>query len=179
MEETLGMDVWLDARTYLRFTWFDTMLRTRRWVRPVVFAVFFCVLSIISFSMRTPGGQGTLLGVVLLAVGLLLPLSFFIHAYRTLQKRARALKLVGQSKRFAYHLQLLEQGNGLRVTTAGDEVQVFPWASMHGVWRRPQVVYLYVEAGKTYILPRQEDARQWQTILDHLLRVVPKSKYHT
>ena len=76
IHDTVTIHVRMDAKTFRRFGFFDTLVLRRRWLSPAVFSAIFIVFSVICFCL-TDKAQSALLGAVLLAVGLLLPACYF------------------------------------------------------------------------------------------------------
>ena len=65
----------LDARTFRRFCFFDTLKLRKRWVRPVVFTLILFAFAII--ALLSGREQAGMIAAVLLVVGLGLPLVYF------------------------------------------------------------------------------------------------------
>ncbi len=172
-EYSLRVAVTLDSDTFSRFAWFDTMVRHKRWQRPATFAAIFTVLAIIAFLRADAENQGVLLGGVLLAVGLVLPLVWLASYALSLRKQAKAMGL----PRPVYTVELTESGVTCYQTAAGAAPEHTPWADVYGVWRRPDAVYLYVQPGKAYLLP-DGGKRQTDKLWAALERRLPEEKMH-
>ena len=170
---SLRVAVTLDRAAFSRFAWFDTMVRRRRWQRPATFAAIFTVLALIAFLRADAENQGALLGGVLLAVGLGLPLVWLASYALSLRKQAKVMGL----PRAVYTVELGESGVTCYQTAAGAAPEHTPWADVYGAWRRPDAVYLYVQSGKAYLLPDGEKRQMdkiWATLKGHL----PKEKLY-
>ena len=170
---SLRVAVTLDSDTFSRFAWFDTMIRRKRWQRPAAFAAIFTVLAIIAFLRADAENQGALLGGVLLAVGLVLPLVWLASYALSLRRQAKAMGL----PRPVYTVELDESGVTCYQTAAGAAPEHTPWADVYGAWRRLEAVYLYVQPGKAYLLPEGEK-RQADKIWAALTKHLPKEKLH-
>lgn len=164
------VDVWIDAGIYRAFSIFDTIRKDRKWVRPVLFAGAFILFSAASFSMRGNAKQATLLGTVLLIIGLGVPLAYFGSYFALLKKRVDKLK-IKTTKRHAYCVTLSEDA-GMRVQTPKGEETAYPWDGIHKAYLLPNAVYIYPEVSKAYILPKEQagDSFQdiWRLICDSL-----------
>lgn len=172
-EYSLRVAVTLDSNTFSRFAWFDTMARRKRWQRPAAFAVIFTVLAVIVFLRADAENQGALLGGVLLAAGLGLPLVWLASYALSLRRQAKAMGL----PRAVYTVELDESGVTCYQTAAGAAPEHTPWVDVYGVWRRPDAVYLYVQPGKAYLLPDTEK-RQTDKIWTVLGYRLPAEKLH-
>lgn len=174
----LTAEVWLDWQTYRSFFVFDRFIRTRGWWRPALFLVVFVGLAVISFVAAAGGKQGAgLLGGVLLGLGVLLPGVHVARQALGLRQLRTRLGLKDNS-RHAYTLALTENPRALVVRASGKEPQAFAWQNMHGVWHRGEVVYLYVEPGRAYILPLKQLPGQEKEALDILHKAVPADRFH-
>ena len=179
MEKDFKIDVWLDERSYRSFALFDRLVRTGSWKRPLAFLLAFIVLATVSFIAAASGKQGALLlGSVLMVIGIVFPASHFFRFISGLSQWVARLGLQGKSKRHAYTLAFMEDPRALTVYDANRSRLVFPWKDLHGVWRRKDAVYLYVEAGKAYILPSSIEPAKRDAAWDLLRQVVPKDRVH-
>lgn len=172
-EYSLRVAVTLDSDTFSRFAWFDTMIRRKRWQRPTAFAAIFTVLALIAFLRADAENQDALLGGVLLAVGLVLPLVWLASYALSLRRQAKAMGL----PRAVYTVELDESGVTCYQTAAGAAPEHTPWADVCGAWRRPDAIYLYVQPGKAYLLPDGEK-RQADKIWATLEGCLPEEKLY-
>lgn len=173
-EYALRIAVTLDSDTFSRFAWFDAMVRRKRWQRPAAFAAIFTVLALIAFLRADAENQGALLGGVLLAAGLGLPLVWLASYALSLRRQAKAMGL----PRAVYTVELDESGVTCYQTAAGAAPEHTPWADVYGAWCRPDAIYLYVRPDKAYLLPDTEK-RQANKIWAMLERRLPKEKRHS
>mgnify|MGYP001161549655 FL=1 len=168
----------MDWPTYRSFSVFDRLIRTGSWRRPVLFLVVFVALAVVSFSAAAGGKRGAwLLGGVLLAVGLVFPGAHFARYALTL-KQLRARLGLKDGSRPAYTLALGEDSGALVVRAPKQEEQRFAWEKLYGVWLRGQVIYIYVEAGKAYILPLTQIPARAEEAIAYLRGVVPAERFH-
>ena len=174
MAQPLKISVTLSAADFSAFAWFDTFLRRGRWRMPALFAAAFTAFACVAFARADAGNQGVLLGCVLLAVGLGLPLVYLANYALSLRRQAKAMGL----PRPVYNIEL--GGDGVTCYhTAGEGAAAFtPWAGVYGAWRRGDAVYLYPDAQHAYLLPdtgKPAAARRvWDCIAAHL----PPEKLH-
>ncbi len=179
MEKDFKMDVWLDEKSYRSFALFDRLIRTGNWKRPLAFLAIFVLLAMVSFVAAVSGKQGALLlGSVLMVIGIVVPASHYYRFISSLSQWVARLGLQGKKKRYAYTLAFMDNPRALTVYDANKKTLIFPWKDFHGIWRRKEVVYLYVEAGKAYILPLSLKDGQKDAVLAHLWQVVPKERIH-
>lgn len=180
MEKDFKMDVWLDEKSYRSFALFDRLIRTGNWKRPLAFFSIFVLLAMVSFIAAALGKQGALLlGSVLLMIGIVIPATHYYRFISGLSQWVSRLGLKGKNKRYAYTLAFMENPRALTVYDANKKSLVFPWKDFHGVWCRKEAVYLYVEAGKAYILPSSVEDGIKNAALVRLLHVVPKERIHS
>ncbi len=139
----------LDARTFKRFSRFDTFSLRRRWVRPAVFALILLGFAFLALLSRRP--QAGMIVAVLLAVGLGLPL-IYIGTYFS-QVNAQVLQRGLDSPRHVYTVTL--DFDGLRVETAQrkESPLVMKWPDVQAAFRAKGCVYLYANAARAFLLP--------------------------
>lgn len=179
MEKDLKIDVWLDVKSYRSFALFDRLIRTGNWKRPLVFLAAFVLLAMVSFISAASGKQGALLlGSVLLVIGIVFPVSHYYRFISGLSQWVARLGLQGKNKRYSYTLAFTENPRALTVYDANKKPLIFPWKDFYGVWRRKEAVYLYVEAGKAYILPSSLEDEKKDAAWVRLWQVVPKERIH-
>ncbi len=179
MDNNLTVDVTLDAGMYRSFSVFDRFIRTGSWRRPVFFLAIFVTLAVVSFVAAAKGTGGAwLLGGVLLGIGLLFPAVHFYRYFKGLKGLIKQFGLSGGKQRFAYTLALDENPRELVVRTPQKEPLTFSWKKVHGVWRRGDLVFIYVEAARAYMLPLNQLDDQGQAALDLLRHKVPAERLH-
>ena len=162
MERNLIVPSRVDTDTFLQFGVFDTFRLQKRWRRPALFAAILCGCGAACLASGREGG--TLLGGVLLAVGLGLPLIYVANFLFSLRRQAGRLQLDG--KRIVYTLHL--QPEGVSVST-GKENTAFPWAQIHRAYRVPGCIYLYAAPRRAFLLPENgQEESVWQALTEHL-----------
>ena len=139
----------LDAKTFKRFSRFDTLRLRRRWVRPVVFALILIAFAVVALLSRRE--QSGMIAAVLLVVGLGLPLVYFGTFLSQVNVQAARFKL--DKPRPVYTVVL--NNDGVRVTNdQREEAAVsLPWREAQAAFRVKGCVYLYVNAARAFLLP--------------------------
>lgn len=172
--QSITVPVHLDAKTFRTFAWFDTVKRPKRWRMPLVFAVIFTVFACVAFAMRGRADGATLLGVVLLVVGLGIPGAYFLSFYLSVRGQIKRFGL--KEPRYAYTLTLSEQGVKIATDKEQDD---YTWDRISAAYRRNSCIYLYVEERRAYLLPKgQEDGQQdaiWTLVREQL----PAERIHS
>lgn len=158
MEKPLIVPSRVDEDAFIRFGLFDALRLQKRWRPPAIFAAVFCVFAAVCLVSGREGG--TLLGGVLLLVGLGLPAAYIVNFYVSLKQQARRLKLDG--KRIVYTLRF--QPEGVAVNSGKEETQ-FSWEQIHHAYRAAGCTYLYAAPRKAFLLPHGEQGEAvWQYI---------------
>ena len=156
----------LDAKTFRRFSCFDTLKLRKRWVRPVVFAVILIAFAIVALLSRK--AQSGMIAAVLLAVGLGLPLVYFGSFLSSVNLQVARYGL--DRPRRVYTVVL--NADGVRVTNdqkAEDPVQV-PWKEVQAAFRAKGCIYLYVNAARAFLLPDGQGSTPAEEIWEYLVK---------
>lgn len=162
MERNLIVPSRVDTDTFLQFGIFDTFRLQKLWRRPALFAAILCAFAAVCLISDREGG--TLLGGVLLAVGLGLPLVYIANFMLSLRRQAGRRKLDG--KRIVYTLRF--QPEGVSVST-GQETASFSWEQIHHAYRVPGCIYLYAAPRRAFLLPENgQEESVWQVLAEHL-----------
>ena len=104
-QEGLLFPSMIDQKDFLRFALFDTFRIKKRWKTPVLFACIMSASAAVCFALRQSREQASLLGGVLLGIGLILPIVWYLLFLSSIRNEARKL---GLSKvKAAYSLLLL------------------------------------------------------------------------
>ena len=164
----ITIPVRLDARTFKRFSRFDTLRLRKRWKRPLIFALILIAFAVAALLTRKP--QAGMIAAVLLVVGVGLPLVYFgtFFSQVNLQAAQRGL----DKPRRVYTVKL--DFDGVRVTNdqkKEDAVSV-PWKDVQAAFRHRGCVYLYVNAARAFLLPDGQadagDDEVWGYIREHM-----------
>ncbi|MDD3334174.1 MAG: YcxB family protein [Eubacteriales bacterium] len=175
IENSPSVDVWIDAKLYRQFSIFDAIRKERKWIRPLIFAIVFCALAIVCFLFKQRVSQGALLGIVLLVIGIGLPLVYFGSYFMSLHTRIQKLK-IGKEKRHAYCITLTN--SEILATSPNGKEQRFAWKDVWNAYRFPNVIYLYVQAGKAYLLPKEQAGDQYEALWAQIEKMLPSEKRH-
>ena len=171
-QEGLLIPARITRPVFRRFAFFDAFCHQRHWQRPLAFALLMSAFSVPCFLLRERRQGAVLLGAVLLIVGLGLPLAYLLSFSLSLGRQMKRMDLRGE--RIAYTLRL--EPGGVHVT-AGAETADYPWDVIYMAYRAPGCDYLYVGAGRAYLLPHGPAAEKvWALLRDALppekLRIV-------
>ena len=153
---------------FREFALFDIFSHQKRWRGPLLFAAILTFSAAIAFSrMETTRGAG-LLGGVLLAVGLGLPLVYFGNFFLSVKNRSRMFT----GTVTAYTVELEE--TGVTVTKEGQRAE-YPWSSLQGAYRLNTLIVLYVDFHHAFLLTGDLD-REWSLLTAHLPPAVCSDK---
>lgn len=163
--DPISVDVQMDAWIFRQFAWFDTFRRQRRWVSPLLFAAIMLVFSAICFTQVGKKEQAALLGGILLAVGLILPIGWVLSFF--LSVRGQIQKMSLKRPRYAYTVELA--ADKVRVSTEKQHAS-YAWKKLHGAYRVKGCTYLYVSPRQAYLLPStQMDSDALWAVLERTL----------
>ena len=158
----------LDGNDFLRFALFDTFHMKKKWKLPVLFICIMSVSALLCFSFQRSNNQAVFLGTVLLGIGLLLPLVWFLLYLSSVRKEAKKLRLSREKSQ--YDTQLGESGVSV---VRGDEHAEWLWQDVYTACRVRSCIYLYVQPGRAFLLPKDENADlAWEIIC----RSLPEQK---
>jgi len=156
----------LDARTFRRFCFFDTLKLRKRWVRPVVFALILIAFAVI--ALLSGKEQAGMIAAVLLAVGLGLPLVYFGSFLSSVNLQVANHKL--DKPRQVYTVVL--NADGVQVTN--DQIAEapvgLPWKEVQAAFRAKGCIYLYVNAARAFLLPDGQGSAPAEEIWDYLVK---------
>ena len=154
----------LDSRDFMQFAMFNTFRLKKRWKSPVLFAVLMTVFAVICFAAAKTHPQGSLLGGILLSIGLVLPVVWFLLFLSSVKAET---KKHGLSKTKAQYFTLLRQ-DSVKVVR-GTEEAVFPWKDLFMAYRVKGCIYLYINPDRAYLLPDCDDSNlAWELICSSL-----------
>ena len=139
----------LDARTFRRFSRFDTLKLRKRWVRPVVFALILIAFAVVALASHRE--QAGMIAAVLLVVGLGLPLVYFGTFFSQVNLQVANYHL--DKPRQVYTVTLNADGVGVTNDQKAEEAVRVPWKEVQAAFRAKGCVYLYVNAARAFLLP--------------------------
>lgn len=165
-QQTILIQSRITPEVFREFAVFDTMVRQKRFLRPLVFAAILAGFACVCFSQRGKQPQAVLLGGVLLAVGLGLPLVYFLMFFYSVYKQSNLLK--GKKAPLAYTVELSQE----RVTvTAGEQRVEYRWEDILLACRIRRSTCLYVSDSRAYLLPAadgKEEEKRWAFLCQQL-----------
>lgn len=163
----------IDRKTFLRFAVYDTLIRKKGWRNPVLFALIMSVFAAVCFLARKTHTQATLLGGVLLGVGLVLPIVWFGMFFSSILRQAKHSSLSPDTVQYTVTLS----DEKIHVTK-GKEAADFQWQNVHLGRRVKGCIYLYVSPARAFLLPCCEETDCAWTIITSKLDPV-KTEYKT
>lgn len=173
--ESCIIDVVLSAESFRAFAFFDIFIRLRRWVPMAIFAGIMTGFAAICFLMREKAEQATMLGIVLLVIGLGLPGVYGKQFFSSV--KAQITKLGLTKPKPVYKLTVAPVPGTLMVEPAQGENETFSLAKLYGVYQTKHAIYLYAESTKAYIVPNdcvENPQKLWQFLCVQL----PSEKMH-
>lgn len=162
-QDTIRIPARITRPLFRRFAYFDAFYHQKHWQRPLVFALLMSGFSIPCFLLRSRRGA-VLLGGILLAVGLGLPLAYLLSFALSLNRQMKRMDLGGT--RIAYTVSL---GAGGVHVTDGAETADYPWESIHRVYRVSGCDYLYITPRRAFLLPHGDQADRVEALLESAL----------
>lgn len=154
----------IDADIFTRFAIYDTFVRQKRWRRPLVFCIIMLVFSAVCFFLKDRFGQSSLLSLVLLSVGLVVPVVYVLMFI--LSAREQAAKLHLSPAAAQYYVELDDAG--IRVHNEREKTE-FKWKQIYCAVLRRDCIYLYVTPGNAYLLPYCDEAVEaWKLIQEKI-----------
>ncbi len=146
---SVTVPVKLTAKGFRDFAVYDTLVRQRRWVMPVVFCAILSASALICHLLRDRSSGAGALVTILLAVGVGLPVVYFISFFSSIKQQNRRMGLTAKGVE-VYTVTL--DGDGVHVRTK-DERMDHTWESVYRVYFRKDAAYLYPSAKQAYLLP--------------------------
>lgn len=145
---------------FREFAYFDIFSHQKRWRGPLLFAFILTLAAAVVLSRAgTTRGAG-LLGGVLLAVGLGLPLVYFGNFFLSVRKRSRMFT----GTTVAYTVTLTDRG--ITVNKDGQTAD-YDWSKLFRAYRLGGSVVLYVDPHHAFLLTGALDSI-WEQVTAHL-----------
>lgn len=156
----------LDAKTFRRFSYFDTLKLRKRWVRPVVFALILIAFAAVALVSRKP--QSGMIAAVLLAVGLGLPLVYFGSFFSTVNMQVARYALDRPHRVYTVVLN----ADGVHVTNSqkAEAAVHVPWKEVQAAFRVKGCIYLYINAARAFLLPDGQGSAPQEEIWGYLAK---------
>lgn len=171
----ITVHVEMDAKIFRTFAWFDTFRRQKRWRLPVLFAAIMLAFAAACFFLRGRAEQAPLLGGVLAAVGLVLPLGYLLQFYVSLRDQVKKLGLKEPKPVYSLTFSPREV-----LVSNGKEENALSWDSFYAVYRGKNCTYLYAAATRAFLLPDDQvpggGGDLWAMLVHHMdpLRIFPR-----
>lgn len=146
------VSVKVDGAIFKDFALFDTFHRQRRWKSPTIFVSIMLLFSLIAFSCVGKAEQAALLGGVLLSVGILLPVVYFLNFFLSVHTQIKKLGL--NIPRYVYTLQFSKY-NGVEVSSDKEQI-AYGWDELFAAYRTNRCIYLYAAPYRAYLLPNEQ-----------------------
>lgn len=163
-KETILLQAKISREIFRRFAFFDTFYHQKHWQRPLIFALLMSGFSVPCFLLHDRQRGAVLLGVVLLVVGLGLPLTYLLNFSFSLRRQVK--RIDPRKEQIAYTLTLSPAGIHV---AAGAETADYLWETVHMAYRVSGCDYLYVSAGRAYLLPHGSSAEKVWLLLQGAL----------
>lgn len=166
-KKELLIPVRITPPVFQEFAIFDAMGRQKRWRGPVVFTLIFGILSALCYTQAHRLRGAGLLGTVLLAIGVGLPLAYFVNFFLSVKTQGK--KLGGENGPIAYTVRLREEGI---LAENGKERMELSWGQLYGAFRLQSSVCLYVSPRQAYLLPGEAEEKEgreiWAWVSEHM-----------
>lgn len=168
MKDRITVRVRLDARTFKRFTRFDTFRLRKRWRRPVGFALIMLAFAFV--ALLSGRAQAGMIAAVLLVVGVGLPLVYFGSYLSQVNVQAEQRQL-GKG-RAVYTVALDFDGVTVTNDQKAEAPVVLKWDAVQAAFRAKGCVYLYANAARAFLLPDGQadapDGEVWDCVKRHM-----------
>lgn len=138
-----------------RFAMYDTFVRRKAWRSPVLFALMMGGFALVCFTLARDREQSSLLGTVLLSVGLLLPTVWLLMYIFSVRKQIKKFGL--STYKVQYSVEFCDDGF---TVTKGKEKADFAWDDVTALVADRGCAYLYVDKGRAFLLPDSEKCRE-------------------
>ncbi len=175
-KDTITIHVHIHEHLFKRFARFDTFIIRHRWRSPAIFAAILTAFSAVAFFMQGRAEQASLIGWLLLVIGLGLPAAYFLHYEIQLSGQVRRLNI--KKPRPAYFVTLTEEGVRVVNNMVKEAPLSISWEDVHAVYRRRDAVYLYHTENRAFILPQKDASVTLDTLWETCSAHLPKEKLH-
>ena len=171
-QEKYTVPIKIDAETFREFAVYDTLRRQKHWRRPAVFAAFFIAIAALAFTRSGTVRGAALLGGVLLAVGVGLPIIYLTSFFRSVRQRARRL----DPREIVYTVTLDDAGIAVQ---KGKQSAENTWGHLNAACRLEHSVCLYADALHAFLLPGARGSAQSDELWALVTRHMPAEKIHS
>ena len=166
----MKIEVRLNEKAFMKFSWFDAFRHKKVWRRPLLFAAILGAAALVCFALHQRRGA-ILLGIVLLAVALGLPAAYFLNFYLSLRRQSAGLA----GEKHIYTLELHDDGRGVAVDN-GSEYAGYSWQQVFHVYRTETASYLYITPQRAFLIPHSCVEGGADSLWDLICRQVPANR---
>lgn len=154
MKESITVEANISSDNFVKFALYDTFVMRKRWRTPALFAAIMGGFSLLCFTLLRNREQSSLLGLVLLSVGLVLPTVWVLMFIVSARAQARSSKLTPYKAQYTVTFS----ENGFEVVKDKEHAK-FTYGDIKRLVRRRDCVYIYVDAGRAFLLPDSAEQR--------------------
>ena len=145
-ENGVSLNVLMNDKVFSRFAAFDTLVRTRRWMKLLAFFMLMLGLALVNLFTGAP-----LLFWILLVIGCFSTLSSLFQFGASVKQQTRRFHL--EKPKPVYRLSFPMEGDAFTLQITDQEEKSIVWPSLYGAYRTKSAIYLYTEKNQAYIVP--------------------------
>lgn len=134
---------------YRKFLIFNILTRLKMYRSPVIFASILTISALVCFLMYRIEGA-VLLGFVLLAVGLGVPVVYFTSFFTSLEKQVKQQHL--DPPRHVYTLRFSEESDVLEISNDNEQAS-YRWQDVFHAYQQKGAIYLFITQDRAFLLP--------------------------
>ena len=149
---------------FVRFAKYDTFKRKKAWKSPVFFALIMTGFALICYTVLRDREQSSLLGTVLLAVGLVVPSVWYFMYMRSLREQVKKIGL--RTSKAQYFVMF--SPDRIHVSK-GKETADYLWENVYMLVYDKDVSYLYVDPQRAFLLPDGEGINEMKALAEQKL----------
>lgn len=147
--QDITVAVTLDSKTFRKFAIYDTLFRTKRLGKILVFTAIMLFFAVLSFLIG--GGSASTLTATLAGVGLFLPILYLGTFLRSIRYQIERNGL--RKGRYLYTLHFTNATDGIEVTDESGQKVRYEWDKLYGAYRHANCTYLYIVKSQAFLLP--------------------------
>lgn len=144
--QTITVHTHVDAQVYTAFSTFNNFTLNQRKLTLKLFPVLMIGLGVAHLA-----NQYRAMGVVFIALGCLLPLSYLGFHRRALKNQIAQYRL--EKPRLAYTITLMQ--SKIFIENGKEKIQ-YPYEMCYGAYQVPHFCYVYITKAKCFILPTKD-----------------------
>ena len=147
-KEVISVSSKISDEIFTRFAMYDTFVRRRKWKAPALFLALMGGFALLCFTVLRGREQASLLGTVLLSVGLVLPAVWVLMYIVSVKSQTKKLGL----NRYIAQYTVEFSEDGIRIVK-GRESAELGWENVDVLVRDKGCSYLYTDRGRAFLLP--------------------------